>query len=117
MAIIPPANRTCAPKATHAHKFPRNHKWNPTPAEARQVQDRLKEFIRVEPLSLEEIHRVAGVDAICHQGMICAALAVLDFPQLKPIEQAVVEIPLSFPCISFRQTPGILAALKQLSQC
>jgi deoxyinosine 3'endonuclease (endonuclease V) len=49
--------------------------------------------------------------------MICAALAVLDFLQLKPIQQAVVEIPFSFPCISFRQTPGILAALMQLSQC
>ena len=60
---------------------------------------------------------MAGVDAICHQGMICAALAVLDFPQLKPNEQAAVEIPISFPCILFRQTPGFLAAFKQLSQC
>jgi len=64
---------------------------------------------------------VAGVDASYHQGMVCAAVAVLDFPHLKPIEQAVVEIPFSFPYIpgllSFRQAPGILAALKQLSQC
>jgi deoxyribonuclease V len=63
---------------------------------------------------------VAGVDASYYQGMVCAAVAVLDFPHLKPIEQAVVKIPLSFPYIpgllSFREAPGILAALEQLSQ-
>lgn len=63
---------------------------------------------------------MAGVDASYYQGMVCAAVIVLDFPHLKPIEQAVVEFPLSFPYIpgllSFREAPGILAALKQLSQ-
>ena len=56
------------------------------------------------------------MDASCHQGTVCAAVAVFDFPHLKPIEQALVEIPLSFPYIpgllSFREAPGILAALK-----
>lgn len=60
---------------------------------------------------------MAVVDTSCHQGMNCAGVAVLVFPFLKPIEQTVVKIPLSFPCISFRQAPGILAAQKQHSQC
>jgi deoxyribonuclease V len=119
MVIIPPANRSASPKSIPAQKFHREHKWNLTQEEARQVQDKFKEYIRVEPLSLEKIHCVAGVDASYYQELVYAAVAVLDFPNLKPIEQAVIEIPLSFPYIpgllSFREAPGILAALEQLS--
>ena len=60
---------------------------------------------------------MAGVDASCHQGMVCAAVVVLDFPRLKPNEQAVVEIPPFVSLYIVSLSPGILAALKQLFQC
>lgn len=44
---------------------------------------------------------------------------MFDFPSLEIIEKAVAEVPLEFPYIpgllSFREAPGILAAIEQLS--
>jgi deoxyribonuclease V len=95
------------------------HQWNLAPEEARQVQERLGKHIKVEPLPLEDVHRVAGVDASYNGGVACAAAVVFDLLTLKIIEKTVVEIPLQFPYIpgllSFREAPGILAAIEQLS--
>ncbi len=100
--------------------MPRKHKWDLAPEEARQIQDRLKESIREEPLSLGNIKQVAGVDASYHQGNLYATVVVFDYPRLEPVEETVAEAPLSFPYIpgllSFREAPGILEAINQLSQ-
>ena len=96
------------------------HEWNLSPREASQIQDRLQSQVKVEPLPIEGIHRVAGVDASYTRNMACAAAVMFDFHSLENIEKAVAEVPLEFPYIpgllSFREAPGILAAIEQLSE-
>jgi deoxyribonuclease V len=69
---------------------------------------------------LDNINQVAGVDASYLRGTLYAAVVVFDYPQMNPIEQTVAKAPLSFPYIpgllSFREAPGILDAINQLSQ-
>jgi deoxyribonuclease V len=70
--------------------------------------------------ALGEVRRVAGVDCGFEDNgkVLRAAVAVLAYPSLAPLEQAVARSPTRFPCIpglmSFREIPGILAALEQL---
>lgn len=95
------------------------HPWRLKPEEARQVQSRLRALVRVEPLELAGVRRVAGVDAGFSGERIRAAAVLLDFPGLQPIESAVSELPLEFPYIpgllSFREAPAMLEALARLS--
>lgn len=94
-----------------------------TPSEAiawqRQQAPRVETDDRLPPLT--ELTQVAGVDVgFEDQGKTTrAAVAVLSFPELKPLEQAVARLPTTFPYIpgllSFREAPAILAALDQLS--
>lgn len=80
----------------------------------------MREKVRPEPLPLDEIHRVAGVDASHKNNLACAAVVVFDFPSLEPIEQSIVDFQLSFPYIpgllSFREAPGMLKAIERLTQ-
>ena len=89
----------------------------PRRGEARQVQDLLRERVRVEPLPIGNVHRVAGVDASYQGKSVCASVVVLEFPELQTIEQAVVEVPITFPYVpgllSFREGPAIQAAVEK----
>lgn len=53
-----------------------------------------------------------------HGAVTRAAVVVLDIVSLKLVEQAVARQPTRFPCVpgclSFRETPAALAALKKL---
>jgi deoxyribonuclease V len=98
------------------------HRWNVTPVEARALQIALRG--RVDPRDrLGPLHRVAGVDvAFPRRGRgreARAAVAVLDFPSLAPVETITAAVPVSFPYVpgllSFREIPAILAALERLS--
>jgi deoxyribonuclease V len=71
---------------------------------------------------LGDVRRVAGIDVGFEQdGAISrAAVAVLDFPELRLVESAVARLPTSFPYVpgllSFRETPAVLEALGRLSE-
>ncbi|QEL65241.1 deoxyribonuclease V [Oryzomicrobium terrae] len=94
-----------------------------TPSEAIAWQRR--QAPRVETTdrlpALAELTRVAGVDVGFEDlGRITrAAVAVLSYPDLQPVEQAIARLPTTFPYIpgllSFREAPAVLAALAQLS--
>lgn len=80
----------------------------------------MRSQVKVEPLRLDEIRLIAGVDASYHQGTILAATVLFEYPALEIVDQAVAEMPVDFPYIpgllSFREAPAILAALGQLSR-
>jgi len=89
------------------------------PGEARELQERLRRAVRIEPLTAS-VDRVAGVDAAFLPDRVMAVAVVLAYPGLEVLEEAVGVAPLAFPYVpgllSFREGPAILAALDQLQQ-
>ena len=98
--------------------LPFSHPWDLSPAEAIELQQSLRARVRLQPLELETIRTVAGVDAGFPGGQARAAVVVLAFPSLQVVEEAAAEVPIPFPYIpgllSFREIPAVLAALERL---
>ncbi len=100
-------------------KISNEHPWEVSPAEARQIQEDLRPRVEIGD-RLPEIKTVAGVDVGLEEKgrTVRAAIAVLSFPALEPVEQAIARVPTRFPYIpgllSFRELPGVLAALDRL---
>lgn len=96
-----------------------SHQWEVSPAEARHIQETLREEVETRD-RLPEPKRVAGVDVGFedHGRTVRAAVAVLAFPSLAPVEQSIARVPTRFPYVpgllSFRELPGLLAALDGL---
>ena len=92
-----------------------------TPKQAIALQQELRDRV-IRQDRFAPPRRVAGVDVGFEaQGSVTrAAVAVLDFPSLKPLEEAVARQPTRFPYVpgllSFREIPAILQALEQLAQ-
>jgi deoxyribonuclease V len=95
------------------------HPWNLSPAQARETQRRLSQFVETTD-RLGEVSCVAGVDVGFDTGLglTRAAVVVLEFPSLAFREQALVTQPTRFPYIpgllSFREAPAVLEALDSL---
>ena len=87
--------------------------------EAKQIQERLRSSTIVQD-RLTQVRYVAGVDVGFKDNfkITQAAIAVLSFPELKLVDQAIAQIPTTFPYIpgflSFREIPAILPAFEQL---
>ncbi|MDJ0805196.1 MAG: deoxyribonuclease V [Gammaproteobacteria bacterium] len=96
-----------------------DHTWDLSPTEARELQMELCDQV-VTLDKLTEPKTVAGVDVGFEaQGRITrAAVAVLSFPDLIPVEQAIARQPTRFPYVpgllSFREIPAVLAAMQKL---
>jgi len=64
------------------------------------------------------VKTVAGVDVGFHGDLARAAVVVLGFPGLEPVDYALAEVPVLFPYIpgllAFREGPAVLAALDRL---
>lgn len=97
-----------------------NQRWPTSIEEATAIQQQLRTKIITED-QLGPVRYVAGVDCGFEQdGTITrAAVAVLQFPELTLIDQAIARKPTTFPYIpgflSFREVPAVLAAIAQLS--
>ena len=94
------------------------HEWDVSPAEAVAIQQRLRPLVSLAPsFRLDELRTVAGVDA-AYGAVGRAAVVVLTFPGLEVVEQAVAERESVFPYVpgllSFREAPGVLAAIALL---
>ena len=96
------------------------HSWQLSPAQARETQRRLAP--KVSQTGRATAPRfVAGVDIATTrgQGTAQAAVVVLSYPELRPVEVAVAKGKIDFPYIpgllSFRESPLILAACQRLS--
>jgi len=97
------------------------HPWNVTPQQAKTIQLQLCKYI-ISQDQFNEINFVAGVDVGFEQNntITRAAIAVLSFPELVLIDQAIARLPTHFPYIpgylSFREIPAVLKALDKLTQ-
>lgn len=95
------------------------HPWDVTPAQARAIQDQLRERL-VRQDDFAPIETVAGLDIGFEEaGKITrAAVVVLRFPGLELLERALARCPTSFPYIpgllSFREIPAALESLAKL---
>ncbi|BAU66876.1 Deoxyribonuclease V [Stanieria sp. NIES-3757] len=93
--------------------------WVKTIEEAKKIQEELR-FKVIKEDRLSEVNYVAGVDVGFKNNYTItqAAVAVLSYPELTLVEQALATIPTTFPYIpgflSFREIPAIIEALKQL---
>lgn len=95
------------------------HPWDVTPAQARAIQERLRErLIRRDDFA--QIETVAGLDIGFEDGgkITRAAVVRLCLPRLELLERALARCPTSFPYIpgllSFREIPAALEALDKL---
>lgn len=97
------------------------HAWEVTPREARRLQHELAPLVDTSD-RLGPVRRVAGVDVGFDKrnALTRAAVAVLTFPALEPVEEALATCPTRFPYVpgllSFREAPAILAALDRLAE-
>ena len=93
------------------------HRWDVTPAEARQIQQELRERV-IRETTFDHLETVAGVDCGFQKDQVQAAVVVLDYQTLRPIDQAIARVPVAFPYVpgllSFREAPAVLEALCQL---
>lgn len=97
------------------------HRWDLDPSAAIELQRELAQrVIRTDDYG--PVRRVAGIDVgFEDQSRITrAAVAVLSYPDLTLVEQAIARRPTQFPYIpgllSFREIPAVLDALNRLPQ-
>lgn len=95
------------------------HPWTLDPEEGRRVQAVLRDRL-VLAWDGRPVAAVGGVDVSLREDHAHAAIVVLSFPALEPLEAVTAEAPLVFPYIpgllSFREGPAILAAWEKLER-
>jgi deoxyribonuclease V len=97
------------------------HDWDITPKEAVARQKRLRHLV-VEENRLGKVELIAGVDVGYRDSgrTAHAAIAVLHYPELEPVEFATATMAVHFPYIpgllSFREVPVVLKALENLQK-
>jgi len=96
-----------------------SHRWDLTIGEARALQAQLaSKVITHATFDPESVRTVAGVDVGFRDGVARAAVVVLSYPDLTPIDCAVAELEAAFPYVpgllAFREGPAVLAAVKGL---
>jgi deoxyribonuclease V len=93
------------------------HPWDVSPAEAMAIQQRLRDKASQE-ISFAQVRTVAGVDVSVKDDIAKAAVVVLDYPNLTPLDQSTAEQSVQFPYIpgllAFREGPVVLRALEKL---
>ena len=99
------------------------HDWPATLEEAQAIQQRLRAQVITHD-DFGDVRAVAGVDAgyegdaQAGQAIARAAVVVLAYPSLQPLDYVVARRPAPFPYVpgflSFREAPAVLAALGEL---
>lgn len=97
-----------------------SHPWDLAIQEATTLQSRLAAKVVAETtFDPSAVQTVAGVDVSFQGDVARAAVVVLGFPGLEPVDYALAEVPVSFPYVpgllAFREGPAVLAALEKLA--
>jgi deoxyribonuclease V len=93
--------------------------WNVNPKEAIEIQKKMRERVRIEPL-VKEIKTIAGADVSLNRfsNILFAGIIVLSFPDLQIIEYQTIKTETTFPYIpgllSFREIPGLLKVWEKI---
>lgn len=99
---------------------PYRHRWPTRIDQARAIQEELREKVDRRD-GFGNIKRIAGVDIGIDRGTnrAHAAVAVLDYPGCRILEQATAHQRIRLPYVpgylSFREAPPIIAALEKLA--
>jgi len=109
------------------------HRWNVTPAAAREIQTALRRRVELKD-RISRVRYVAGADVAFEEperhswnrglrysrGHAIAGVVLYRFPELEEVERVWVKRPLRFPYVpgllSFREAPALLAAFASLRQ-
>jgi deoxyribonuclease V len=101
-------------------QIPTTLRWDVTPAEAIEIQRELAARVS-EQDTLGNVRSVAGVDVGfegANNQTARAAVVVLQFPELIPLDYAIARLPVTFPYVpgllAFREIPVVLRALENL---
>src|SRR5919199_5954284 len=95
------------------------HEWSLTPREAVELQKRLREQVKLQPLK-KKIETIAGADISFNKfdPVVYAGIVVLRLPRLEVVEESGVVSETKFPYVpgllSFRETPSVLEAWAKL---
>lgn len=93
------------------------HAWTLTPKEAVRLQREMWAHT-VRRDAFDSIDVIAGVDISVRANRARAAVVLLKFPELEPLEQHTTTRPIKFPYVpgllAFREIPAILDALKKI---
>ena len=100
-------------------RFQHRHNWNLNPEQAIALQRQMvTEVIYNRPLDLSAVQLVAGVDVSVKENISQAAVVVVSFPDLKPVETVLWRMPTPFPYVpgllSFREGPVLVEAFERL---
>lgn len=100
-------------------KYEQLHEWSLTPREAVELQKRLRESVRVEPLK-KKVETVAGADISFNKfdPTMYTGIVVLRLPSLEVVEEVGIVGETKFPYVpgllSFRESPSVLEAWAKL---
>ena len=98
-------------------KIVSSHRWDVSPQEAKKIQQGLRSKVSTER-AFGQVNSVAGVDVSIKGEVARAAVVVLSYPELTPIDCGLAELAVQFPYIpgllAFREAPAVLAALEKL---
>jgi len=95
------------------------HRWDLTPGEAVEVQHRMRNMVRLQPLA-RPVGAIAGADISYNKfsETVYAGIVVLSLPDLRIVETAGVRSVAKFPYVpgllSFREAPSLLEAWEKL---
>lgn len=101
-------------------RVPAHHSWDLTPAEATALQQELRGRV-VTRDDFGPVRLIAGVDNsyLPAAETTIAGVVVLTWPALEVVERQVSRTPTVFPYVpgllSFREAPGVLAAIELLA--
>ena len=94
------------------------HDWQIAPKEAIQLQAQLAVQLIDQPLNVEQIQTIAGVDVSVKNNISKAAVVVMNMAKLRVIETQTATMPTPFPYVpgllTFREGPVLEMAFRQL---